>query len=161
MILNLSYLPWRKYKKKMTEKKLNLNEWPNLGPLLNNIVYKNLHSILFTIWLIGFTDGEGTFYVEINKNPTMKTGSQVQVSYILTQHGRDLELLENIKKFFNDNGEIKLNRGVNGGNIYQYRLRHFEMVKTYIIPLFSNLTARKNSSLWLPFSIKNKKKIRF
>jgi len=70
-------------------------------------------------WLIGFTDGEGTFSVEINKNSTMKTGYQVQIAYIITQHVRDLALLQQIKIYFKNSGEIKLNRGKNGGNIYQ------------------------------------------
>jgi len=107
----------------------------DLGTLLNTIVYKNYE---FMLWLIGFTDGEGTFSVEINKKDDMKTGYQIKISYIITQHGRDLDLLKKINFYFNDSGEIKLNRGINGGNVYQYRLRNIERIKNLILPLFSN-----------------------
>ena len=73
----------------------------DLGTLLNTIVYKNYE---FMLWLIGFTDGEGTFSVEINKKDDMKTGYQIKISYIITQHGRDLDLLKKIKIYFNDLG---------------------------------------------------------
>ena len=115
-----------------------VNPLKNLGTLLNTIVYKNQESYEFMLWLIGFTDGEGTFSVEINKKDDLKSGFQVQISYIITQHGRDLDLLKKIKLYFNDSGEIKLNRGKNGGNIYQYRLRNIEIIQNIIIPLFSN-----------------------
>jgi len=98
---------------------LNKGNIIDLGTELNNIVYLNQTSFEFMFWLIGFTDGEGTFSVEINKNSTMKTGYQVQIAYIITQHVRDLALLQQIKIYFKNSGEIKLNRGKNGGNIYQ------------------------------------------
>jgi hypothetical protein len=77
----------------------------------------------------------------------MKTGYQVQIAYIITQHGRDLDLLEQIKKYFNNSGEIKLNRGKNGGNVYQYRLRNIQIIKELIIPLFSNYKLKTQKKL--------------
>jgi hypothetical protein len=116
----------------------NDRSYKDLGTVLNNIVYKNQENYEFMLWLIGFTDGEGTFSVEINKKDDMKTGYQVQIAYIITQHGRDLDLLIKIKNYLNNSGEIKLNRGKNGGNVYQYRLRNIEIIKNTIIPLFTN-----------------------
>lgn len=49
------------------------------------------------LWLIGFTDGEGTFSVEINKKEDMKMGYQIQISFIITQHSCDINLLNKIK----------------------------------------------------------------
>jgi DNA polymerase III delta prime subunit len=115
-----------------------VNPVKDLGTPLNDIVYKDEASFVFMLWLVGFTDGEGTFSVEVNKKDDMTAGYQVQISYIITQHGRDLNLLEKIKSYFDNAGEIKLSRGKNGGNVYQYRLRHIEKIRKYIIPLFSN-----------------------
>jgi hypothetical protein len=56
-----------------------VNPLKNLGTLLNTIVYKNQESYEFMLWLIGFTDEEGTFSVEINKKDDMKSGFQVQI----------------------------------------------------------------------------------
>jgi len=114
---------------------------------LKKIIYKNLNYFFFTLWLIGFTDGEGSFIVDINKNTTMKTGYQVQLSFIITQHERDLNLLHNIKNFFDGYGEIKTNRGKNGGNVYQYRLRNFDQLNRYIIPLFENFELKTQKKL--------------
>lgn len=119
----------------------------NLGTVLNNIVYKNQENYEFMLWLIGFTDGEGTFSVDINKKDDMKIGYQIQLSFIITQHGRDLDLLVKIKNYFNNSGEIKLNRGINGGNVYQYRLRKIEMINNLIIPLFDNYPLKTMKNL--------------
>lgn len=77
----------------------------------------------------------------------MKTGYQVQISYIITQHGRDLDLLLKIKNNLNNSGEIKLNRGKNGGNVYQYRVRNIETIKNLIIPIFSNFPLKTMKNL--------------
>lgn len=115
-----------------------LRSMPDLGSTLNEIVYLNEENYNFMLWLIGFTDGEGTFSVEINKKEDMKMGYQIQISFIITQHSRDINLLNKIKLYFEGNGEIKSNRGKNGGDVLQYRLRKFDSIKKYIIPLFDN-----------------------
>jgi hypothetical protein len=109
----------------------NDRSYKDLGTVLNNIVYKNQENYEFMLWLIGFTDGEGTFSVEINKKDDMKTGYQVQIAYIITQHGRDLDLLIKIKNYLNNSGEIKLNRGKNGGNGAPVRIKKYRNNKKY------------------------------
>jgi hypothetical protein len=49
--------------------------------------------ILDPQWLAGFTDGEGCFYIKIQKSKTNKNGSTVSLSFLLTQHSRDDKLL--------------------------------------------------------------------
>jgi len=44
-------------------------------------------------WIAGFTDGEGTFYVGINKNSTMKTGFQILPEFRIVQHKVDTKTL--------------------------------------------------------------------
>ena len=39
--------------------------------------------------MVGFISGEGCFYVKINKSKSLKTGFQVALVFILTQHTRD------------------------------------------------------------------------
>jgi hypothetical protein len=50
-------------------------------------------------WLSGFTSGEGCFIIVIQKSPTIKTGFSVSLRFQLTQHNRDLELMQNLIKF--------------------------------------------------------------
>jgi hypothetical protein len=145
-VINLLFYLIYRMKKIINNQEFNVVK-KDLGIELNNIVYFSQESYEFMLWLIGFTDGEGTFSVEINKNASMTTGYQVQIAYIITQHGRDLELLEKIKKYFNNSGEIALNRGKTGGNVYNYRLRNITIIKNLIIPLFSNYPLKTQKNL--------------
>ncbi len=51
-------------------------------------------------WVVGFVDGEGCFYVGINRNRTMKTGYQVLPEFRVVQHERDIQILYALKRFF-------------------------------------------------------------
>ena len=51
-------------------------------------------------WVSGFTDGEGTFYVGINKHSEMSAGFQVLPEFRIVQHEKDIKLLHKIKSFF-------------------------------------------------------------
>lgn len=82
-------------------------------------------------WIAGFTDGEGTFYVGINKNKTMKTGYQVLPEFRIVQHKKDVQLLHKIRKFFSC-GVVR----VNHGDRFEVRIRDFQCLKEKIIPFF-------------------------
>ena len=82
-------------------------------------------------WIAGFVDGEGTFYVGINKNKTMKTGYQVLPEFRIVQHKKDVQLLHKIKKFFSC-GVVR----VNHGDRMEVRIRDFKCLKEKIIPFF-------------------------
>ena len=51
-------------------------------------------------WVAGFVDGEGCFYVAINRQPKMKLGWQVLPEFRIVQHERDEQLLKNLQLFF-------------------------------------------------------------
>jgi hypothetical protein len=48
----------------------------------------------------GFISAEGCFLVSIAKSPTHKSGFAVQLVLQITQHIRDLKLMENLVIFF-------------------------------------------------------------
>ena len=50
-------------------------------------------------WLAGFTAGEGCLYVNFGQNSNYKTGFQVQLKFIITQHSRDKQLMVNIVNY--------------------------------------------------------------
>ncbi len=72
-------------------------------------------------WVVGFVDGEGCFFVGLQRNPTVKIGIQVIPEFRVVQHGRDLDLLHALKQFF---GFGRVCR--NHGDRYEYRVRRFE-----------------------------------
>jgi len=72
-------------------------------------------------WIVGFVDGEGCFYVALNKLPKMTLGIQVLPEFRVVQHERDEDVLKKIKEFFNF-GSITINHG----NRKEFRVRGME-----------------------------------
>ena len=92
-------------------------------------------------WIAGFVDGEGTFYVGINKNDTMAIGYQVLPEFRIVQHKRDIQLLYALKKFFGV-GVVR----VNHEDRYELRIRSLDHLDKIIIPFFDTnqlLTQKK------------------
>jgi hypothetical protein len=50
-------------------------------------------------WLAGFISGEGCFSISIVKSQSVKQGYQVQLRFRLTQHIRDLQLMESLVNY--------------------------------------------------------------
>ena len=61
-------------------------------------------------WVVGFVDGEGCFFVGINRQPTMKVGWQVLPEFRVVQHERDVAILARLREFFGC-GQITTNHG--------------------------------------------------
>jgi hypothetical protein len=64
-------------------------EFPNLIPVQRPIIDQQI--IKNPYWLVGFVDGEGCFYIKLNKTP--------QLTFSISQHIRDYSLLEIIKNY--------------------------------------------------------------
>lgn len=92
-------------------------------------------------WVSGFVDGEGTFYVGINKNETMKTTWQVLPEFRIVQHKRDIKLLYALKNYFSV-GVVRVNHDTR----YELRIKSLEHLNKFIIPHFNKyplLTQKK------------------
>lgn len=59
----------------------------------------NVDSIPNLYWLLGFIQGEACFFISIYKSPKSKLGEALQLVFKITQHTRDLKLMEKIKEF--------------------------------------------------------------
>ncbi len=51
-------------------------------------------------WVVGFVDGEGCFYVDVNPHQEMAIGYQVLPEFRVVQHERDVQVLYSLKRFF-------------------------------------------------------------
>ena len=96
---------------------------------LNTEVRKNMN--INPYWVTGFTDGEGSFYVGINKNSTMINGYQILPEFRIVQHKKDIKLLHVLKRFFKC-GVVR----VNHDDRYELRIRSIEHINKIIIPHF-------------------------
>jgi hypothetical protein len=92
-------------------------------------------------WVVGFTDGEGCFYVGINTHPDMKTGFQVRPEFTVVQHQRDVQLLHALKAFFGC-GVVRKNHD----DRMAYRVRSLDHLLKHICPFFVShpLKSKKN-----------------
>src|SRR3989338_3869636 len=61
-------------------------------------------------WIVGFVDGEGCFYVAINRLDKMTLGWQVLPEFRVVQHQRDEEVLYKIRDYFGF-GKVTVNHG--------------------------------------------------
>lgn len=94
-------------------------------------------------WVVGFTDGEGCFFVGINRNPNTSTGYQVLPEFVIVQHKRDIQVLYALKRFFGC-GVVRPNHG----DRYAYRVRDLKGL-------------RKVCDFFLSHPLKTKKRIDF
>ena len=92
-------------------------------------------------WIVGFVDGEGCFFVGINKHPDMTCGYQVLPEFTVVQHEKDIQILHALKKFFGC-GVVRSNHG----DRMAYRVRDISHLSKIIIPFFERhlLKTKKN-----------------
>lgn len=61
-------------------------------------------------YVTGFIDGEGCFLINVAARSDVKIGHTVNLTFKLKIHSRDLELLKNIKEFFQNIGNIVIRK---------------------------------------------------
>jgi len=88
-------------------------------------------------WIVGFTDGEGTFSVSKIKNSTTKSGFQIFPEFVITQGEKSHSVLVSIKKYFGC-GNIYINKRYDNHkeNLYRYCVRSRKDLTEKIIPFF-------------------------
>lgn len=92
---------------------------------------KKINNKLDPNWVTGFVDGEGCFYVHIDKRKNRKSGWHVQACFQIKLHIKDKDLLLQIKSFFGEVGTILINY-----NFVVYRVCKINNITNIIIPHF-------------------------
>jgi hypothetical protein len=82
-------------------------------------------------WVVGFVDGEGCFFVGINRQPSMTVGWQVLPEFRVVQHERDVSILEQLREFFGC-GLITTNHG----DRKELRIRGLTQLSESVVPFF-------------------------
>lgn len=81
-------------------------------------------------WLAGFSEGEGCFFVDIFKSTTHKIGYQVKLKFVITQHVRDIYLIESFTKFLGCGKVVTTANGL----LVQFIVSNFSDIVDIIIP---------------------------
>ena len=114
--------------------------FPNIIPINRSVVLDN--SIKDSNWLAGFVSAEGCFLVNIRSKPKMKIGYSVELSFVITQHSRDEQLMLSLIDYFNCGHLNKKNN-----NCFNLTVRKFTDINTKIIPFFSKYTIKGDKLL--------------
>ena len=91
----------------------------------------NQQERLDSLWIAGFTDGEGCFHVSINRIPKMTLGWQVLPEFRIVQHKKDEELLRKIRDYF-DFGSVQQNRKDHTSIRKEFRVRGLKNLRELI-----------------------------
>lgn len=86
--------------------------------------------------MAGFTAGEGCFNIAIQKSPTVKTGFQVQLRYLITQHSIDEELMKGLINFWGCGMVFKRSKE----NKVDFQIRKFSDLANKVVPLFQRIS---------------------
>src|SRR5262245_23034228 len=93
-------------------------------------------------WVTGFVDGEGCFYVGVNRHREMQAGFQVLPEFTVVQHERDVQLLHALREFFGC-GVVRTNHG----DRMAFRVRGKDDLLQRVIPFFQEHPLRSKKRL--------------
>jgi hypothetical protein len=93
-------------------------------------------------WIAGFTEGEGNFFINVYNSPISRLGKEVKLKFIITQHERDIKLMNSFINYFNC-GQLYSN-----GSCSYFTVSKFDDINNKIIPFFAkfSLIGVKNSN---------------
>ena len=86
------------------------------------------------MWVAGFTSGEGSFNINIEKSPNTVTGYKIGLKFQITQHTRDAELLKLIVNYFNCGYYYSVGR--ENQKIGNYVVSDVKNITDIIVPFF-------------------------
>lgn len=118
--------------------------FPEITPCERPII--NILSIPDPNWIIGFTDGDGSFFVNVVKTNNL-LGHKVKLMFRIAQHDRDLNLINLIIKYLNC-GTIQ-RKAYSGSQIHiiDFNVSKFNDIYTKIIPFFEEYKLKSNKNL--------------
>jgi len=88
-------------------------------------------------YIVGITDGEGCFYVNLGKSSAYKTGWRVQLHFHLKLQATDRDLLEKIKNTLNcGNVYFQKEQRQNHTQCYRYSVSAWKDIESILIPFF-------------------------
>jgi hypothetical protein len=104
-------------------------------------------------YVVGLTDGEGCFFVNLWKTPAYRAGVQVQMHFHIKMQERDRELLEKVRNTLQC-GEVYFQKEArtNHCQCYRYTVSSRKDIVNTIIPFFKKYplqTASKRSNFRL------------
>ena len=101
------------------------------------MVAENQQERLDTSWIVGFTDGEGCFYVLLNESPLYRTGFGVHLHFHIKMQEADREVLIKVRNTL-DCGEVYFQneKRLNHVHCYRYTVAAHRDILQKVVPFF-------------------------
>jgi len=97
-------------------------------------------------YIIGLTDGEGCFYVNISNSARYRSGAKVELNFHIKLNAKDRDLLEKVKKSLKcGNVYYQKERRKNHTQCYRYTVGSHRDIINIIIPFFNKHSLQSNS----------------
>ena len=103
--------------------------FPDIIPTVRPLV--QCQKIQDANWLAGFASAEGCFMVGVRKDKNYSTGFQVNLTFLVTQHVRDEQLMNSLTEYLNC-GNLHKKR-----EVFEYQVSKFADLTDRIIPFFN------------------------
>nr|QCW06949.1 hypothetical protein [Drechslerella brochopaga] len=116
------------------------NKFPGIEPVKRPLVIDN--NIPSPFWMAGFTTGDGSFYLTI-RSKKLNNIPRIDIEFSITQHSRDMLLLEKFITFFNC-GRIKKD---SRHSVHYYKVTNIKDIINNIIPFFNKYNIKGVKSL--------------
>nr|QCW06929.1 hypothetical protein [Drechslerella brochopaga] len=104
--------------------------FPDVKPVARPLIVNQI--IYAPQWLAGFTSAEGCFMIQINKSSTHNIGFQTSLKFQITQHARDIDLMNKLIEYLGC-GYYKLRPDKSAGD---FIVSKFSDINEKIIPFF-------------------------
>ena len=103
-------------------------EFPDLTPIARPLIQNQ--KIIDPNWLAGFTTGEGCFFIDFSKSVTHKNGYSIVLKFVLTQHIRDVQLMESLISY------LGCGKSSHRLNYAEFTVTRFAQISEIILPFF-------------------------
>lgn len=115
--------------------------FPDIIPVLRpEVINQEIPDIQ---WVIGFSEGESCFFIDIISSKTHKVGYRVKLKFQITQHSRDLELMNTLLKWLDCGNLIE----IVDRSAVDIVITKISDIESKIVPLFTEFPLKGNKNL--------------
>ncbi len=104
--------------------------FPDIVPVIRPEI--NTFQIADLYWFVGFVDGEGCFFIDVFSSKTHKVGFQVKLKFQLTQHIRDVQLMNSLVEYLG----CGITRRVANREAVDFTVTKLPDIEFKILPIF-------------------------
>ncbi|MDO8511697.1 MAG: LAGLIDADG family homing endonuclease [bacterium] len=104
--------------------------------------------VLKADYIVGLTDGEGCFYVNVRDSASYHAGASVELQFHIKLNARDRELLEVVKESLGCGGVyFQKETRANHAQCFRYTVNSHQTIIEKIIPFFKKYPLQSSSKL--------------